>query len=126
MAESLLDRVIRRQAWMDRPAGAIQDAVGALHGGLGRPGRRLKDLLHGTTILGHPLHPAVTDLPMGAWTAVALEAALVERAAGVRADVGDGVRSGRVEGGPATFSQPSLVVRETGTTVEVRLEAPLH
>ena len=34
---------------------------------LGRPGRALKNLLHGTTLLGHPLHPAVTDVPIGAW-----------------------------------------------------------
>jgi nitrite reductase/ring-hydroxylating ferredoxin subunit/uncharacterized membrane protein len=69
VAESLLDRVIRRQAWMDGLAGAIQGGVGAVYGVLGKPGRWLKDLLHGTRILGHPLHPAVTDLPMGAWTA---------------------------------------------------------
>jgi nitrite reductase/ring-hydroxylating ferredoxin subunit/uncharacterized membrane protein len=29
----------------------------------------LRNLLHGTTFLGHPLHPAITDLPIGAWTA---------------------------------------------------------
>src|SRR5262249_19796883 len=28
----------------------------------------LRDLMHGTTVLGHPLHPAVTDVPLGAWT----------------------------------------------------------
>jgi nitrite reductase/ring-hydroxylating ferredoxin subunit/uncharacterized membrane protein len=36
-------------------------------------GRRAKDFLNGVW-LGHPLHPAVTDLPVGAWTAaVALD-----------------------------------------------------
>src|SRR2546425_11975206 len=24
--------------------------------------------MHGTTALGHPLHPALTDVPVGAWT----------------------------------------------------------
>ena len=31
----------------------------------------LKDLLHGTSI-GHPLHPALTDIPVGAWSMTAL------------------------------------------------------
>ena len=35
----------------------------------------LKDLLHGKP-LGHPLHPAVTDIPIGAWTLVTLFDAL--------------------------------------------------
>jgi nitrite reductase/ring-hydroxylating ferredoxin subunit/uncharacterized membrane protein len=30
--------------------------------------RELKNLLHGT-FLGHPLHPVLTDIPVGAWTA---------------------------------------------------------
>ena len=32
---------------------------------------RLKDILHGTW-LGHSLHPAVTDVPVGSWTATML------------------------------------------------------
>jgi len=34
----------------------------------GDTGRAVKDILNGTW-LGHPLHPAVTDVPVGAWTA---------------------------------------------------------
>ena len=69
MAESLLDRVIRRQNWMESWGDAIQGGVGAIYSGLGAPGRALKNAMHGTTVLGHPLHPAVTDVPIGAWTA---------------------------------------------------------
>jgi nitrite reductase/ring-hydroxylating ferredoxin subunit/uncharacterized membrane protein len=54
---------------MDGVAEAIQRGVGGIYGTLGRPGRALKNLLHGTSLLGHPLHPAVTDIPMGAWAA---------------------------------------------------------
>jgi hypothetical protein len=43
MAESLLDRVIRRQGWMDGVAEAIQKVVGAIYGGLGAPGRTIKN-----------------------------------------------------------------------------------
>jgi nitrite reductase/ring-hydroxylating ferredoxin subunit/uncharacterized membrane protein len=68
MAESFIDRLVRRQNWLDRLADFLQKVIGGAYNGLGAPGRALKNLLHGTTVLGHPLHPAVTDLPVGAWT----------------------------------------------------------
>src|ERR1700694_1248127 len=67
MAEPLVDRIIRRQTWRDKVADVLQAAVVGFYGALGRPGRVLKNLMHGTTLLGHPLHPAVTDVPIGAW-----------------------------------------------------------
>lgn len=69
MAESRLDRMLRRQNWMEAWGDAIQGAVGGIYGALGAPGRALKNAMHGTTVLGHPLHPAITDVPIGAWTA---------------------------------------------------------
>jgi nitrite reductase/ring-hydroxylating ferredoxin subunit/uncharacterized membrane protein len=69
MAESRLDRVLRRQGWMEAWGDGIQGVVGGFYGALGAPGRALKNLMHGTTVLGHPLHPAITDVPIGAWTA---------------------------------------------------------
>ena len=66
--EHVLDRVLRRQSWMDGTAEALQAWVGAAYGAMGRPGRTLKNAMHGTTVLGHPLHPAITDVPLGAWT----------------------------------------------------------
>ncbi|MGH7763249.1 MAG: Rieske 2Fe-2S domain-containing protein [Candidatus Dormibacteraceae bacterium] len=67
--ERVLARVIRRGAWLDRIGEPLQRAVGAFYMALGAPGRAVKNVMHGTTILGHPLHPAITDVPMGAWTA---------------------------------------------------------
>jgi nitrite reductase/ring-hydroxylating ferredoxin subunit/uncharacterized membrane protein len=67
--ERTLDRVVRGQAWLDDLGGGIQKAVGGFYDALGAPGRALKDTMHGTTVLGHPLHPAITDVPLGAWTA---------------------------------------------------------
>jgi nitrite reductase/ring-hydroxylating ferredoxin subunit/uncharacterized membrane protein len=66
--ERLLDRAIRTQAWLDPVAVAVQKAVGAAYEALGGPGRAIKNVMHGTALLGHPLHPALTDLPVGAWT----------------------------------------------------------
>jgi nitrite reductase/ring-hydroxylating ferredoxin subunit/uncharacterized membrane protein len=69
VAQSRLDRLIRRQTWLDKVADVLQAMVGGAYGALGRPGRALKNLMHGTSVLGHPLHPAVTDIPIGAWAA---------------------------------------------------------
>ena len=68
LSEDPVDGFVRSQAWLDSWADPIQQAVGWCYGILGRPGLLLKDLLHGTKPLGHPLHPALTDVPLGAWT----------------------------------------------------------
>jgi nitrite reductase/ring-hydroxylating ferredoxin subunit/uncharacterized membrane protein len=60
--EQLTDR-IAHTAWLDRVAGPVADRVG----GLVPAGTPVKDLLSGTW-LGHPLHPMLTDLPIGFWT----------------------------------------------------------
>src|SRR5690348_16855108 len=50
----------------DRISDALQNAVKLVIGSNRRPPRRFKSFLHGTW-LGHPLHPAITDVPIGAW-----------------------------------------------------------
>src|SRR5919202_6211854 len=53
--------------WADQLQNALHTAVEQ-----GGPAAgRLKDWLHGVW-LGHPLHPALTDVPIGAWMAGAL------------------------------------------------------
>ncbi|HET7338319.1 MAG TPA: Rieske 2Fe-2S domain-containing protein [Candidatus Dormibacteraeota bacterium] len=66
--ERLLDRTLRSLVWLDPVAEGIQKAVGAFYEVLGRPGQAIKNVMHGTTALRHPLHPALTDVPVGAWT----------------------------------------------------------
>ena len=68
MTEPLVDRVIRRQGWLEPIADVIQKAVDGAYRVLGKPGAALRSAMHGTRIFGHPLHPALTDLPVGAWT----------------------------------------------------------
>lgn len=71
MPETLGDRLVRG----DKGKGldSLARLFGAIVGGFYRlPGTRpLKDLLHGTTLLRHPLHPAVTDAVVGGLTVVA-------------------------------------------------------
>lgn len=66
--ERLLDRTMESLTWLDPVADVTQKAVGGFYAALGTPGRALKNVMHGTTVLRHPLHPALTDLPLGAWT----------------------------------------------------------
>jgi nitrite reductase/ring-hydroxylating ferredoxin subunit/uncharacterized membrane protein len=68
VAQPFVDRVLRDQKWLDKPAGWTQGFVNGIFKLFGPVGRPLKDLLHGTYLLHHPLHPALTDVPLGAWT----------------------------------------------------------
>ncbi len=61
---SLGRRLTRSQAWLDDVAERLQPAVGRAV----RSRSWLHNLLDGTW-LGAPLHPALTDVPVGAWIA---------------------------------------------------------
>ncbi len=80
---------IDEQGWLERTADAVQPAVKTFFKELGPARRGIKNLLHGTW-LGHPLHPVLTDIPLGAWTTTLLLDALEEgsgrRAIGRAAD----------------------------------------
>src|SRR5262245_60675214 len=61
--EEAIVRAIEGQAWADRVGEPVRRPVYDL---LERQGA-LRTLLNGAW-LGHPIHPAVTDVPVGAWT----------------------------------------------------------
>jgi nitrite reductase/ring-hydroxylating ferredoxin subunit/uncharacterized membrane protein len=52
---------------VDRIADKFQRSITQTYDQAGTPGRRVKNFLHGTW-LGHPLHSALSDVPIGAWT----------------------------------------------------------
>jgi nitrite reductase/ring-hydroxylating ferredoxin subunit/uncharacterized membrane protein len=52
---------------LDQLADQLQSLIRTAVEQGGPAARRLKNWLHGTW-LGHPLHPALTDVPIGAWT----------------------------------------------------------
>jgi nitrite reductase/ring-hydroxylating ferredoxin subunit/uncharacterized membrane protein len=66
------------QRWLDTTADALQPAVRSAFDALGPARRTVKNFLHGTW-LGHPLHPVLTDIPLGAWTATLLLDAVGDR-----------------------------------------------
>ena len=87
--------LIQRQTWLPPLAEELHGLVERAYEALPDDGEAVSDLLHGTW-LGHPLHPALTDIPIGAWSVAAaldlMEAFGVKRfAAGADAAVGFGV-----------------------------------
>lgn len=63
--------LVDQQDWLDRVAEAVQPRITKIFRAADPVGRRLQDLLNGVW-LGHPLHPVLTDIPLGAWTAAVL------------------------------------------------------
>jgi len=59
---------IERQQWLEPLETGVQNAVAKAFESGGETGQKVKDALHGKW-LGHALHPALTDVPIGAWTA---------------------------------------------------------
>ena len=68
MVTEALIKTVEQQEVLDRLSDKIQPLVVDAFKSSGLAGRKAKNLLHGTW-LGHPLHPALTDVPLGAWTA---------------------------------------------------------
>lgn len=68
-------KLVEQQEWLEKAEEAVQDAVGSAFRAGGATGKKVMDALHGTWA-GHPLHPIITDVPIGAWTtALVLDAA---------------------------------------------------
>ncbi len=65
MGTETVVRALGDQEWLDELATPVQEVVRNL-----LP-RELKNFLHGSA-LGHPLHPALIDVPLGAWTLAAI------------------------------------------------------
>lgn len=59
-----VEQTVEEQTWVDRVAGPVQNPIYRLMESSGT----LRTILDGTW-LGHPLHAAVTDLPVGSWAA---------------------------------------------------------
>ena len=72
MTLPLAERLVASQPWLDGLSDRLQPIVRTT---VAKTGRQTADLLDGVW-LGAPLHPALTDVPVGALTAaVALDAA---------------------------------------------------
>src|SRR4051794_5871160 len=71
MADELPLELIERQQWLEPVESGLQRAVAGTFDSAGAAGRKVRNFLHGVW-LGHPLHPVLTDIPVGAWTAAVI------------------------------------------------------
>ena len=71
MGAEQIARTVGEQQWLDGIATPLQEAVRKLFESGGQAGRGAKDFLHGSA-LGHPLHPALIEIPLGAWSVAAI------------------------------------------------------
>jgi nitrite reductase/ring-hydroxylating ferredoxin subunit/uncharacterized membrane protein len=99
-------QTIERQDWLRPIEDALQRALAAAFQAGGRGGRVFKNFLHGTWF-GHPLHPALTDVPVGAWTAALVFDAL---------DGPDGRWRRRADGAIAVGIGGAVAAAATGLT----------
>lgn len=63
-----IERSIDSQNWLEGFSDGLQKFVGGTFKVGGPPLHWLKNQAHGTSV-GHPVHPALTDIPVGAWLA---------------------------------------------------------
>jgi nitrite reductase/ring-hydroxylating ferredoxin subunit/uncharacterized membrane protein len=62
---------LTEQEWLDVPAKKLQQLIRDAYSAAGPVGEGLERFLHGSW-LGHPLHPVLTDFPIGTWAAAGL------------------------------------------------------
>lgn len=67
MATGVTQAIIDRQKWLDDLSDKLQPIINDTFSSGGEVGKLAKDFLNGVW-LGHPLHPVITDVPVGAWT----------------------------------------------------------
>jgi hypothetical protein len=76
MATDRAIEFIDRQRWLQPLAERLQSSLNDTVAAGGPAGQQVANALHGVW-LGHPLHPVLTDLPIGSWTVAAVLDAFV-------------------------------------------------
>ncbi len=81
-------RFVETQEVLAAIAQRLQPPLSSVFRNSGQTGQRVKNYLNGTW-LGHPLHPVLTDVPIGAWTiALVFDCMTMDSAADVAVAVG--------------------------------------
>ncbi len=70
MPEAAID-LVKRQDWLEPVADGLKSAVDAALGAAGPARKSVENALNGVW-LGHPLHPVLVTIPIGAWSLAAV------------------------------------------------------
>ncbi len=68
MSEDPIVNLVEKQEWLAPIQEQGEALVKKTYEAAGKQGQAVKNALHGVW-LGHPLHSAITDVPLGSWTA---------------------------------------------------------
>ena len=71
MLSKVIIGALDKQRWLDTAATALDGVASAAFDQLGPVSKKFEDLLHGTPV-GHPIHPILVVVPIGAWTVAAV------------------------------------------------------
>lgn len=71
MSENPILAAIAKQEWLEPVEKTGSELILSAYEAAGDAGQAVKNALHGVG-LGHPLHPAITDVPVGSWTTAAV------------------------------------------------------
>jgi nitrite reductase/ring-hydroxylating ferredoxin subunit/uncharacterized membrane protein len=71
MSQDPILAIVERQEWLAPVQKKGEELVQNAFKSGGETGQNVKDFLHGVW-LGHPLHAAITDVPVGSWTVAAV------------------------------------------------------
>lgn len=71
MSQDPILAFVEHQEWLGPIQQAGESLVNEAYHAAGENGQAIKNALHGVW-LGHPLHSAITDVPIGSWTAAAV------------------------------------------------------
>ena len=114
MLSEVVLRFLDRQRWLDGAGDVLEQVASALLDHLGPASKPVEDVLHGTPA-GHPVHPAIVTIPIGAWTAtLALDIAGNEKGADLSLDLGLVTALSAAVAGMADWRYTSGTQRRTG------------
>ena len=71
MSENPILTAIEQQEWLEPIEKTGSELILNAYESAGEAGQAVKNALHGVW-LGHPVHPAITDVPVGSWTTAAV------------------------------------------------------
>lgn len=69
--EKETEKPLDKKEWIEQTSDKLQSAIVKVYDQAGEKGKKAKNFMHGTW-LGHPLHPLLIDIPMGAWSVAAM------------------------------------------------------